>query len=528
MSATLPRCLRLALGLALSATLLVPSSALAADVDNGELVYVKRCEQCHGPNGDGKGPAWDFMLPRPRIFEENMSYKFRTTASGALPTDQDLYDIISIGIPGTSMPGFAVLPESERWDLVAYLKSLAAEDFEDPDNLEEAYPMPELTGELAPPPATEESLAKGKTLYEEAKCGQCHGELGRGNGPSWPDLKDDWSSPILPANLTNLESYRGGSRPFDIYRTISTGLNGTPMPAYSDSIAPEDRWDLVNYIISLAPPQKAARDETIYATKVDELPADGAGEAWADAPVARFSTLPNIIEPPRLFWNSVEFVMVQALFTDSEIALRIEWDDRSQSEGQDDAKVFEDRDTAIYSNEPHPDQLAVQFPSKVGDGKVRPYMMLGDGKRSVNLWWWSSKDGVIKERNAKGFTSITTQPERGQDVTGRVTYEDGRYTMYVRRSLKTSDPKVDVQIAPGRFVPVGFNVWNGNRGELGQRRSLTTWYWLYLAPPVPETVYTYPPFAFFFSLGLLLIIVRSVRRRVRVAGGDEGVEAASS
>lgn len=491
-------------------------TALArGDATNGEKVYVKRCEQCHGKGGDGKGPAWEFMLPRPRVFAGNASYKFRTTPSGALPTEQDLFDVVTEGIPGTSMPGFTILPEGERWDVVAYIRTLT-DEFSDEDYLGDAVPMPELTGDPQPHPVTEESLAKGKELYLANKCNQCHGELGRGNGPSWPDLKDDWQNPILPANLTNRETFRGGASAFDIYRTISTGLNGTPMPAYVDSISAEDRWDLVNYILALGPAEQSARDEVVKAKRVDALPEDGASEVWNEAPAARFPTLPNVIEPPRLFWSSVEFVTVQALFTDTEVALRVQWDDRDESKGPDADAAYADRDVTIHKATNHPDQLAVQFPSKV-DPAVRPYFLLGDGKRSVNLWWWRADTGRIEERNAKGIGAITTQPEKSQTVAGSVTYEDGRYTFYARRALETPDTRQDVQIAAGTFVPIAFHVWNGSRGEVGARRSLTTWYWLYLEPPLPETVYTYPPFAFFFSLGLLLLLVRGVRKKYGAA-----------
>jgi len=38
----------------------------------------------------------------------------------------------------------------------------------------------------------------------------------------------------------------------DIFRTVSTGLSGTPMPSYSDSIAEADRWALAYYVLSLS------------------------------------------------------------------------------------------------------------------------------------------------------------------------------------------------------------------------------------------------------------------------------------
>ena len=509
----------------LVAALLLSPAVLAGDVDNGEKVYEHRCVQCHGPGGDALGPGANFMLPRPRVFKDNASYKFRTTPSGVLPTDEDLFRVITVGIPGTSMPGFDALPESERWDLVAYIKSLS-EDFEDEDYLEEVEVPDELVA-MVPPPITPEALARGEELYLANKCNQCHGDMGRGNGPSWPDLKDDWGNPILPADLTNRESYRNGATAEDIFRTITTGLNGTPMPAYVDSVDVDQRWDLTHYVRSLGPPDQETRDEIVLAIRVDALPESADDEAWDGAPTARFKTLPNIITPPRLFWSSVEYVMVQALYSETEIALRIHWNDRNASEGTDGDTVYKDWDTTIYKDTAHPDQFAVQFPVR-NDPAVRPFFLMGDGKRSVNLWWWRSDTDVISEFNAKGYGTQAPQPEKSQTIQGGATWEDGEYTMFVRRSLASPDTKKDVQIETGTFLPLAFHVWDGSRGEVGNRRSVTTWYWLYLRPDMPDEVYTYPPFAFFLSLGLLLILVASVRRRVRVEPEAQGEPAAEA
>ena len=62
---------------------------------------------------------------------------------------------------------------------------------------------------------------------------------------------DEWGEDITPRNLTT-GIFRGGRRPIDIYRRITTGIRGTPMPAIPDILTEEDRWALVHYVLSLS------------------------------------------------------------------------------------------------------------------------------------------------------------------------------------------------------------------------------------------------------------------------------------
>ncbi len=498
------------------------AAAAAGDVARGKEIYGVVCEQCHGPNGDGEGPAAEFMLPRPRVFLDSPVFKIRTTSSDSLPTDQDIFDGITRGVPGTPMPDFRDIPEQGRWDLVAYIKSLA-EDFQDPDEIEDTVPLPELVKPPPQPAATPESIAAGRKVYEMAQCAKCHGELGRGNGASFAELKDSWdATPILPANIRNAETYRGGATPFDLFRTLTTGMRGTPMPEYRDAMTPEQRWDLVNYVTSLYAPEPVDPGATIEAKEVARLPEGDDDKAWASAPVARVRTFSNVIEPPRLYWASVEFLEVQALYTTDELALRVQWDDRTHSTGKNIESEYEDGDGTVYRGTDHPDQLAVQFPSRT-DANKRPYILFGDKKRAVNLWWWRGDEGdALSERNAKGYGTFTEQAEVSQELGGQVVFNDGRYTAVIKRKLSTANAKNDVQFTAGEFVPILFNVWDGDRGEVGQRRALTTWYWVHLEAGVPLRAYIAPPVTFVVSLGLLLGLVYRTRKRAAGRGACAG------
>jgi DMSO reductase family type II enzyme heme b subunit len=258
------------------------------------------------------------------------------------------------------------------------------------------------------------------------------------------------------------------------------------MPAYADSIAVPDRWALAAYVRSFGPEEGRKPDEVVVARRVAALPATSDDDAWKDAPRARFEMFPNIVEPPRLFWASVESCWVQAAYTDTEVALRIQWDDRSHSQGTDTATVYNDRDGGIYHGTDHPDQFAVQFPVREKDIEKRPYFFFGDGRRPVSLWWWRADTNALQEMNGKGSGSLAPQDAESQALQGDVTHADGRYTMIMRRARTTPDTKRDVQFpATGSaFVPITFHAWDGYRGELGLRHSMTNWRWIYLEPEV--------------------------------------------
>lgn len=221
------------------------SSALARaepDLKLGERVYRESCVACHGERGDGKGPEADRLKTKPRDFTTGI-YKFRSTPSGSLPLDEDLLRTVTKGVRGTSMLAQLHLSREEAAAVVEYLKTFSRRFKEEkPGRAVAIPPNPPLTPRLIP---------LGQSMYDEAGCAQCHGSDGRGDSPSARDLKDDWGKPILPTDLT-LKPFKLGSVPEDLFRTISTGLDGTPMPSYGDALTPTEQWGLVFYILSIA------------------------------------------------------------------------------------------------------------------------------------------------------------------------------------------------------------------------------------------------------------------------------------
>ena len=92
-------------------------------------------------------------------------------------------------------------------------------------------------------------------MWRQAKCWECHGDVGKGDGGKAADLKDDLEFPIRPADLTTGQ-FKSGPAVEDIFRTMSTGLSGTPMPSYADSLPEADRWALAYYVLSLCRPSR--------------------------------------------------------------------------------------------------------------------------------------------------------------------------------------------------------------------------------------------------------------------------------
>lgn len=214
----------------------------AGGVAHGRAVYVEHCASCHGVHGDGRGEAAAYLDPPPRNFTTGV-YKFRSTMSGQLPTDEDLFRTITNGIAGTAMDRYAALPERDRLALVAYLKSLSSRFAQ----AEPGRPIP------VPPsrPFSPESAARGREVYERMQCAACHGDGARGDGPLAADLNDAGGLPIRPADLTRPQ-LKSGKGPESIYRSVMTGLDGTPMPSFGDSLTTEEAWDLALYLHALA------------------------------------------------------------------------------------------------------------------------------------------------------------------------------------------------------------------------------------------------------------------------------------
>jgi mono/diheme cytochrome c family protein len=507
-----------------------PDVGTDAQRESGKKLYLQNCSQCHGDKGDGEGYAAPHLRPRPRNFTMG-KFKIRTTPNGALPTHEDLVNIIRRGMPYTSMPAWPNLADQEVSDL-AYFITTFSPDFSKAENEPKPVPLPSA------PKSTRETIELGKKLYEENGCVKCHGTLGRGDGPSAPTLVDDWGHPIRPADLSQTWTLRGGSSREDIFRTMSTGLNGTPMPSFLEALAPEQRWAITDFIVSLSGSDGPGYSNLVVAKHVQDPIDLGKGAAsFAAAPVARFPIVGQIMEPGRSFHPPATGVTVQAIYDADSIALLVRWHDMSAektgksgpslpvppeeeeepaaapaggsgaSAGGATASGFGDQEVAPTPGGKAPtpggapqagadpfaeaptapagqpsefsDAVSVQIPSQTPTGARKPYFIFGDGESSVDLWFFDLSRPAPLQFTGKGSGAIAANT--AGDLTGAASYDQGEWSAIFKRPLR---PASAAPFSPGEFLPIAFSVWDGSSRERGNRRGLTVWYSIYVEPPV--------------------------------------------
>jgi len=434
----------------------------------GEALYERMCAQCHGEEGDGAGEGHDFFDPPPRDFTGG-AYKIRTTDNGELPTTQDLVSIIRRGMPFTGMPPWPDLTDEELSSLAYFLKTFA-EDFADPDANVPPKSFP------PPPPFSAESAEAGRSVYEDNKCIDCHGVQGRGDGESGPTLTDDWDHPIRPADLTRRWTFRGGGARADLYRTLTTGLNGTPMPSYADSIDEAKRWQLVDYVYSLSPSASPGRTFTLVVEPVTGAIDLSRGKAaFEDAAPGTFPVIGQVVEIGRAFQPSATEVEVRAIANADEVAVLLVWHDMTaDTSGNNDPRA-----TVVEGAEPpkeavFSDAVAFQIPAHAPSGAIKPYFLFGDARRPVELWYADLAREAAVLMQGKGGARLSVIPG---ELDRFAAYDQGEWSVAFKRRRAGTMPFED-----DAFIPFAVSIWDGLRRERGSKRGVTSWFHLYVKP----------------------------------------------
>ena len=240
----------------------------------------------------------------------------------------------------------------------------------------------------------------------------------------------------------------------------------------------------------------------------------------------------QVVAAPRWQNPSVEMVTVQALFNDKDIAFRIIWDDPFMDVKHDAEQEFDTTELSkvgafnsyVEANDMIPraletfrDSVALQFPVKTPQGTKKPYFYRGSSSDQVHMWVWKAdqhaagKQGT-EEGNARGWKqAIKPQAADGQQIMGKATWDQGRWTVVMKRPLKTGD-KNDVQFNRGIFIPMSVNAWDGSNGEHGLIMSLSSWHYVFLEAPTPLSVYVYAVLAFLVVAALGVWLMRKAEK----------------
>jgi len=492
----------------------------------GKKVYFKRCVWCHGVEGGGVGPSADRLFTRPRNFIQG-TFKIRWTDSGELPLDRNLLDTVKNGLPGSAMPAWGeFLSDAEIESVIQFVKTLVQDrDFADED--EEVTPQdfgtnPWGTTEPYHLGVPQEAIDQGKEIFIKNKCWECHGGEGRGDGN--PTMKDDWGFPIFAADWTQCWNFRGSRRkhfdPFNVVRTVSTGLNGTPMPNFKDKITIEDRWKLAAFVNSLCPRKnidkltnKPVPDFLIKSKyTVGPVSTDMNDPMWqAPEDDDRIKDRPAEFKDRKgdQYWH---YVAMAGQITRGERNFKPKVDNlwvMSRWSAEENAAYYlvEYHNRFLSTDPEYPDGVAIQWPGQLEDlyGAEKPYFIYGDSKKPVDVWKANfmvknynstnppNPDGYdldvsVKELVGRGFDAISEKETPGGVQVVSSKYHQGRVKVMFKRSLATENPdKTDVQIPTEKYVPVSFMEWSGWDKEHDEHMAISTWVYTILEPPLPAS-----------------------------------------
>lgn len=483
----------------------------------GAQLYATHCAACHGDNGDGAGPAARFLYPKPRDFGEA---KFRIVSTTTnIPGDDDLKRVLKNGMPGSAMVPFGHLDDAEITALIGHVRQLvrdgidrkvrqvAKETGDDPDDKEIADKVvarskvgDRIAFPAKYPESSGESVARGAELYK-VSCSACHGPTGKGDGQQ--EMKNDDGIPTRPRDLTK-GIFKSGRDKDQLYARIFRGMPGSPMPA-TTSHNTEQIGDMINFILSLSPPDATARTEhrrqTVVAKKVTAIP-DFAAAAWSAVPAR-----PVVVTP--LWWRDYADpnLTVSAVHDGKTLAIRLTWVDAS-------------RNDAVVRPEDFEDMAAVQL----FKGAAEPFLGMGSESGVIDLWHWRAgpdraaafansklddypfdapqyKD-LLKDKSksppdqitaraagnpnvgatggassltAKGPGSTTARPKTNQKVSAKAEWKAGVWTVVLTRPLAVAAGD-GIPLKPGDRCSIATALWDGAAKDRNGQKLVSVWH----------------------------------------------------
>ena len=480
----------------------------------GNILYKEDCAGCHGIDGKGKGDFSYLLYPKPRDLTTGQ-FKIRSTPQGSPPSNSDISNTIRNGMPGTAMPSFNFLKDSEIKSLVDIVKEFSGIE----NKGVEPISVPE---EL---PLTDDLIALGKSIYTEVGCNMCHGELGKGDGPSSNQLTDTQGYPIVPKDFTS-GVYLGGGTNRDLYLRFVGGMDGTPMPSYGNLAEALEKpksqenkraWALVQFVKSSATEQKNV---------TTNLPEDGKLVAEK---ISRFTNLGDFMDASSVHWDRSEsssipisrlwqsenvnyqMVNVQALYNSKYIAIKMEWEDQSKDQELYRVQDFQDGAAIQFSldgtkgfhgmgSEDHPtdiwfwkaewqmqthdkteSDIVLAYANRISDSNVDTYPALMNdmaylsGRDAGNINSEPGKTSPVENVTAGGPQTVTPLQKHDQNVLGKGVWDGEKWRVVFVRKLKF-DSEQKVNFKKGERIPIGFAIWNGSDRDRNGQKMVSTWY----------------------------------------------------
>jgi len=495
---------------------------------NGEQLYAQHCAACHGLKGDGKGLAAQFVFPKPRDFRSGR-FRLVSTANG-VPTLDDIRMVLRRGMPGSSMPPWPHLSDDAVKRLAEHIVALRQEGIRDTlvaaatesgdeiseEDLRDAIDRLTTPGEVVAAvdlgDPTPETIAHGKELYATKACAQCHGTSGKGDGQQ--QMVDSEGLPTRPRDLTR-GIFKGSPDPDSVWRRISLGMPGTPMPS-SQGLTSREVTDLTHFILSLS--NEKAREAAVLTRKrvivkqVPSLPAADDSPAWQQVSAFPIRTTP-------LWWrdDAEPNLTVQAVHDGKTICFRLSWVDPYPNQDAGRSEDFEDA-------------IAIEL----FKGKSEPFLGMGATDAPVDMWFWdadrqsgddiekvnpnvvvdiypfnetvvttaeydragtrtaaqpavslpavaagnqivpSEKTAAASSLETAGPGSATFRPVKSQLVKANGQWADGRWTVVMTRTLQV-DTSAGLALEPGANASVAFAIWDGAANDRDGKKLVSIW-----------------------------------------------------
>lgn len=164
--------------------------------------------------------------------------------------------------PGSIMPNFSFLPDTEMDDLVAYLQTIGA-NRKLPAWIEAPQELRDEFNSIKTFVSVDSSAAanSGRGIFMQ-NCAQCHGVRGQGNGPV------SMTMPKKPANFTR-PFYNAYTDAMWYYR-VKEGVPGTRMPRWGKALGKEQMLYLVAFLKTLPNAQQANGEEIQSLDQIDD------------------------------------------------------------------------------------------------------------------------------------------------------------------------------------------------------------------------------------------------------------------